>query len=91
MGLTDDRHQAELRAAGWHSRGYLPHFDGKAIPQFLTLHLADSLPKHVIERWKRELSHIRDEEAKIILQRRIEKYLILVMAKLDCEMNVSRR
>jgi REP element-mobilizing transposase RayT len=75
MSLTDDRHKAELRAAGWYSRGYLPHFDGKAIPQFLTLHLADSLPKHVVEKWKHELSQIRDEEAKILLQRRIEHYL----------------
>ncbi|TAJ38351.1 MAG: transposase [Reyranella sp.] len=29
---------------GWHSRGYLPHFDSEDIVQFLTFRLADSLP-----------------------------------------------
>jgi hypothetical protein len=48
MSLFDDRHQKELREAGWHSRGYLPHFDGRAMPQFLTFHLADSIPQKVI-------------------------------------------
>ena len=24
----------DLKAAGWHSRGYLPHFDGREVPQF---------------------------------------------------------
>ena len=49
MGVFDDRHQNELHAAGWHSRGYLLHFDGREIPQFITFHLADSIPKEVIE------------------------------------------
>jgi hypothetical protein len=26
---------------GWYSRGYLPHFDGGAVPQFITIRLAD--------------------------------------------------
>jgi len=30
---------------GWHSRGYLPHFDSQDVVQFLTFRLADSLPK----------------------------------------------
>ncbi len=34
MSLTNASHKEQLRAAGWHSRGYLPHFDGRAIPQF---------------------------------------------------------
>ncbi len=33
---------------GWHSRGYLPHFDSPEIVQFVTFRLADSLPKSVI-------------------------------------------
>jgi REP element-mobilizing transposase RayT len=75
MGLFDDRHQKELRAAGWHSRGYLPHFDGIAIPQFITIHLADSIPRKVIHRWKQELKSLKYEQERILLQRRIEKYL----------------
>jgi REP element-mobilizing transposase RayT len=34
---------------GWHSRGYLPHFDSPETIQFVTFRLADSLPQQVIE------------------------------------------
>jgi putative transposase len=34
---------------GWHSRGYLPHFDSPETIQFVTFRLADSLPRHVVE------------------------------------------
>ena len=33
---------------GWHSRGYLPHFDSPETIQFVTFRLADSLPQSVI-------------------------------------------
>jgi len=75
MSLTNASHKEELRAAGWHSRGYLPHFDGRAIPQFITLHLADSIPKKVIQCWEQELRHLDDEQDRILLQKRIERYL----------------
>src|SRR5258705_11438 len=32
---------------GWHSRGYLPHFDSPQTVQFVTFRLADSLPEAV--------------------------------------------
>jgi REP element-mobilizing transposase RayT len=77
MSLIDASHKEELRAAGWHSRGYLPHFDGRAIPQFITLRLADSVPGKVIERWQRELDRLEldQDERRITMQRRIERYL----------------
>jgi REP element-mobilizing transposase RayT len=75
MALFDDPHLDELRIAGWHSRGYLPHFDGIEIPQFITVHLADSIPKKVIKRWQEELRSLKYEQERILLQRRIEKYL----------------
>jgi REP element-mobilizing transposase RayT len=34
---------------GWHSRGYLPHFDTPETVQFVTFRLGDSLPKAVTE------------------------------------------
>jgi REP element-mobilizing transposase RayT len=34
---------------GWHSRGYLPHFDSAETIQFVTFRLADSLPRSVAE------------------------------------------
>ena len=38
-----------MRPKGWHSRGYLPHFDSPETVQFVTFRLADSLPAHVAE------------------------------------------
>ena len=67
--------QEELREAGWHSRGYLPHFDGGEIAQTITLHLADSLPQAVLERWKRDLCAESATNADAVLRRRIEYYL----------------
>jgi REP element-mobilizing transposase RayT len=58
-------------AAGWHSRGYLPHFDGGEVVQFVTFRLKDSLPQSVVERWRRELA--QDDDA--ALRRRVEAYL----------------
>jgi putative DNA methylase len=75
MGLFDDPHQRELRNAGWHSRGYLPHFDGIELPQFITIHLADSIPSKVIKRWQEELSSLKYELERSLLQKRIERYL----------------
>ena len=60
---------------GWHSRGYLPHFDGGPIPQMVTFRLADSLPAERLRGWKEELNALPpDEEAKAYRER-IEEYL----------------
>src|SRR5688572_28143390 len=53
---------------GWYSRGRLPHFDGGAIPQFLTFRLYDSVPQTLIEQWKRELSDVQ-------FRKTLEKFL----------------
>ncbi|HXT64340.1 MAG TPA: transposase [Pyrinomonadaceae bacterium] len=67
--------QKEFREAGWHSRGYLPHFDGGEIAQTVTFRLADSLPQNVLERWKRELDKKSSVNGDSILRKRIERYL----------------
>jgi len=67
-------HQRELKDAGWHSRGYLPHFDAGEIAQTITFRLADSLPHIVLERWKRELER-ESASAQSVLRKRIEYYL----------------
>jgi putative DNA methylase len=66
---------SHVEPRGWHSRGYLPHFDGGEICQFITLHLGDSLPQDVWLKWKSELEQEKDEQAKIILYQRFENYL----------------
>ncbi len=68
------RHR-DLRDAGWHSRGYLPHFDGNEVSQFITCRLWDSVPSAVLARWTRELDLANSKNDKIALQRRIERYL----------------
>ena len=65
----------DLKAAGWHSRGYLPHFDGREVPQFITWRLFDSVPATVIERWVRELASPNSGYDQVALQNRIERYL----------------
>lgn len=73
--MEDLRTGSGLNVQGWHSRGYLPHYDGGATTQFITLRLEDSVPPSVIDKWKVFLTHLKEEEAKRILQERIEKYL----------------
>jgi putative DNA methylase len=59
---------------GWHSRGYLPHFDAGEVFQSITFRLSDSMPQTLIERWKLELSH-EGEGFEDNLRYRIEAYL----------------
>lgn len=51
---------------GWHSRGYLPHFDSPETIQFLTFRLADSLPPEAIEKLRHE-TFISDSERDTLL------------------------
>src|SRR5258708_30978861 len=62
-------------AGRWHSRGYLPHFDQSELAQFVTCRLADSLPTHVLERWRADLPNLDSIQGQILLHNRIEKYL----------------
>jgi hypothetical protein len=61
-----------LRSA-WRSRGYIPHFDSINIPQFITIGLFDTLPKHVLERWPTELCITGIDDT--VIRKRIEAYL----------------
>src|SRR5213594_4035683 len=67
-------HSLEPRL-GWHSRGYLPHFDGGGLAQFITFRLHDALPRDVLIRWKEELKLEKRAETESIMRRRIEAYL----------------
>jgi len=54
---------------GWYSRGYLPHFDGPELTQFLTFRLVDSMPQELLEGWRTESS------SDIQFRKTIERYL----------------
>ena len=59
----------------WHERGYLPHFEGGAIPQTLTFRLHDSLPAALRAIWASELAHLPEAEQRLEKQKRIETAL----------------
>ena len=59
---------------GWHSRGYLPHLDAAGELQALTFRLGDSVPRSVIEKWRRELSGQTDTLLQVELTKRIARY-----------------
>ena len=63
----------KLRSGRFHTRGYLPHVDAEGTTQFITFRLADSMPQHLLDKWRAELAagEIDDVE----LRKRIEYFL----------------
>ena len=63
---------------GWHSRGYLPHFDQPNEIQSITFRLADSVPADTIGGWRAELGLLGAGAAAdprcAELRKRIERY-----------------
>ena len=76
MNPSEKTTPAERR--GWHSRGYLPHFDGRDFVQTVTFRLADAVPERVVDQWKQELEWIEGLPARdareVELRKRIAKY-----------------
>src|SRR2546426_10698055 len=65
---------SDYKPVGWHSRGYLPHFDAGEVFQSITFRLCDSMPQALLEQWREELAgESLDFEEK--LRWRIEAYL----------------
>ncbi len=59
----------------WHSRGYLPHFDGQEAIQHVTFHLSDSLPKEALARLKAEVEHLPEDTRKLELTIRLQDWM----------------
>jgi putative transposase len=59
---------------GWHSRGYMPHFDSHHVVQHVTFHLADSLPASVLARLEKELRTVPPERQDAERRKRIETW-----------------
>lgn len=57
---------------GWTSRGYLPHFDGGEIAQFITFRLADGLPHEVLAKLRTALEAETDKAS---FRKKVEQYL----------------
>lgn len=58
---------------GWHSRGYLPHFDQPGFVQFITFRLGDALPGSVLEKLKIEQAHANKSLARPLEETQIEE------------------
>ena len=59
----------------WHSRGYLPHFDGQDTIQHVTFHLADSLPEETLARLQTEVEDLSEDERKRELTVRLQDWM----------------
>jgi len=60
---------------GWHSRGYLPHFNAGETLQMVTFREAGSLPRELVEYWRRRLGDCPDEAAKAEYEAAVEQHL----------------
>jgi putative transposase len=60
---------------GWHSRGYLPHFDDGEVIQHVTFHLADSLAKDVLDRMAAELKTLPVKRQEVERRKKIEAWM----------------
>jgi hypothetical protein len=65
-----DAAEQALGFRGWHTRGYLPHFDAPGVIQLISFRLADSLPQERGHEWS-PLLKIKDERTRRI---RLEEY-----------------
>ena len=60
---------------GWHSRGYLPHFDSEHVVQHVTFHLADSLPAAALSRMRNLVQTAPVERRQAELRKLIEAWM----------------
>ena len=67
--------QKSTRKQEYYRRDHLPHFDGGAIWQSVTIHIKNSLPVEIIKKIKHKLISLPIEERKIQKVRQLELYL----------------
>lgn len=60
---------------GWHSRGYLPHFESSEATQHVTFHLADSLAKDVLQHLESELQTLPAEKQDVERRKRVDAWI----------------
>jgi putative DNA methylase len=79
-----DPKAAKLGFRGWHSRGYLPHFDLPGLVQFISYRLHDAMPASLRHEWA-ALLEIDDE-----LKRRTKMEAYLDLGLGNCELRDAR-
>ncbi|MDE2923311.1 MAG: transposase [Acidobacteriota bacterium] len=64
----------ERKPLGWHWRGYHPHFDDPGRLQNVGFRLADSVPQHLLRRWRAEVERGSDEVRAARLHRLVSRF-----------------
>jgi hypothetical protein len=59
----------------WHSRGYLPHFEGAETVQHVAFHLADSLPKGALDRLEEAIKELPVDARALERRKQIEAWI----------------
>lgn len=59
----------------WHKRKHLPHFDSEGAMQFVTWHMADGLPKRILNSLKLELEGLPEKDRLAERGRKIFEFL----------------
>lgn len=65
----------KISNTGWHSRGYIPHFDRGIVTQFVTIRLYDSMPQGLLQRLEVELRSVNRKAESSLRRKEIEKWL----------------
>jgi len=60
---------------GWHSRGYLPHFESVQATQHVTFHLADSLPRTVLLGLEFEINTLPIEKRDVERRKQMDAWI----------------
>lgn len=71
----EEDHSVLRQSRGWFGRGYLPHYDKNGIIQHVTVHLADSLPRKVVEKIDFDIQCLPEEQAKIQRRKRLHQWI----------------
>jgi len=74
-GVPRGIHRPGASGPVWHSRGYLPHFEGADATQHVTFHLADSLPPTVLLRLEAELKTFPTEKRDVERRKRVDAWI----------------
>ncbi len=66
---------AAFPGSAWRSRGYLPHFESSEATQYVTFHLADSLPQTVLQQLESELKFLPTEKQDGERRKRVDAWI----------------
>ena len=75
LGIGEGKATRDCSVPGWHSRGYLPHYDSASVHQAITFRLADSLPQMKLRQLEDELKSLPDDKQNIERRKRIQDWL----------------